>query len=209
MLEYINVLIKMEKIQFTKGCPNQCQYCYEPKEMEYYGPKIPNEDFQILDMNFLANPDCEKILKKLRRFEGRKELVCGVDYRILTQDICGRLYLANFIKIRWAWDYSFVSGQRKHNRVWKMFLKAGYKSKELSVFILANWKIPYVDCIKKLDLLKIWNVKVNDCCFDGGYKKVYNNESPMFWKLEDIKRFRKMCRKHNQMILFKIDPELK
>ena len=41
----------MKQIQFTKGCPNNCSYCYEPKEMEYYDPDIPmDEPLQILDM---------------------------------------------------------------------------------------------------------------------------------------------------------------
>ena len=84
-------------------------------------------------------------------------------------------------------------------------LKAGYKPKELSMFILVNWKTPYVDCVKKLDLLKVWNVKVNDCCWDGGYKQA----KPKYWDIDQVKRFRKMCRKHNQMVLFKIDPEVK
>ena len=60
------------------------------------------------------------------------------------------------------------------------------------------------DCVRKLDLLKIWNVKVNDCCFDGGYRLA----KPLQWKPEHIKKFRKMCRKHNQMIIHKLDPEV-
>ncbi len=83
--------------------------------------------------------------------------------------------------------------------------EAGYRSEDLSVFMLANWKIPYVECCKKLDLLKVWNVKVNDCCFDGGYKQA----KPKDWDIDQIKRFRAKCRLHNHMVLFKIDPELK
>ena len=202
-------LVKMEQIQFTKGCPNGCQYCYEPKEMEYYDPKIPVAEkiVQILDMNFLANPKCKQILRSLEHRNKSYELICGIDYRILLKDFEIALLLkkANFVKLRWAWDYTFASGQKKHRKVLQMFLKVGYKPEELSVFILVNWKIPYVDCVKKLDLLKIWNVKVNDCCWDGGYKQA----KPKYWDIDQIKRFRKMCRKHNQMVLFKIDPEVK
>ena len=196
----------IKKIQFTSGCPNNCNYCYELKEMRYYTPKIPmDQPFQILDMNLLSNPNALTIIAQCGLNKYPKELVCGVDFRLLNQDICNLLKQNNFIKIRWAWDYSFASGQRTHQKVWRMFKKAGYRSEDLSVFILANWKIPYSDCIKKLDLLKVWNVKVNDCCFDGGYKKA----KPKDWDIDQIKRFRKMCRKHNQMVRFKIDPELK
>ena len=193
----------MKQIQFTSGCPNGCIYCYEPIEIKTYDPLVPlNEELQILDMNFLANPNHISLLKKLQFNKKKKEFVCGVDFRLLTQEICDLMKKAHFHKVRWAWDYSFNS-QKKHNKVWKMFKKAGFKSEELSVFILVNWKIPYIDCCKKLDLLKVWNVKVNDCCYDGGYKIT----KPKYWTIDQIKKFRKMCRKHNQLVRFKIDPE--
>ena len=87
----------------------------------------------------------------------------------------------------------------------EMFVNAGYAPRDLSVFMIVNWKIPYVECCQKLDLLKIWNVKVNDCCWDGGYAIA----KPKYWTPEQIKKFRRMCRKHNQMVRFKIDPEYK
>ncbi len=193
----------MKKIQFTKGCPNGCQFCYEGKEMEYYDPKTPmGENIQILDMNFLANPKWAAIARTLFWKKCKTELVCGVDYRLLTQEIANLLNSCEFIKIRWAWDYQF-SQQKTHKKVMEMFVKAGYKPKELSVFMIVNWKIPYVECCQKLDLLKVWNVKINDCCWDGGYRKA----KPKYWTPEQIKKFRKACRKHNQMVLFGIDPE--
>jgi len=190
------------KIKFTDGCPNGCKYCYEPKEIKCYDPVIPitKELIQILDMNFLSNPKALKILSELPK--QKYEFVCGVDFRLLTQNICNLMKEKGFIKVRWAWDYTFNS-QKTHSKVWKMFKKAGYKSEELSVFIITNWKVPYNDCVKKLDLLKVWNVKVNDCCFDGGYRLA----KPHHWDIDQIKRFRRMCRKHNQLVRFKIDPE--
>lgn len=208
----------MKQIQFTKGCPNSCEFCYEPKEIEVYDPKIPEAEklVQILDMNILANPKHEEIMGDLMEAKNKAyELICGVDSRRLNQGLCNFFHNARFIKMRWAWDYNFGQ-QKKHQKVWKMFLKAGYKPHELSVFMLVNWKIPYEECCKKLDLLKIWNVKVNDCCFDGGYPKNeidfnkdkrFNNKR--FWDYSKIKKFRAKCRKHNQMVLFKIDPEYK
>ena len=198
---------ELNKIQFTSGCPNQCSYCYEPKEVREYYPEIPegNDLVQILDMNFLVNHRKYIWLDQLKAANNKHyEFICGVDFRLLTQEICYKLKESRFIKIRWAWDYGF-SQQKVHQKVWRMFKKAGYKSESLSVFILVNWRFSYIECLKKLDLLKVWNVKVNDCCFDGGYKQAAMG----FWDPAEIKDFRKRCRKHNQMVLFKIDPELK
>ena len=192
----------MKQIQFTKGCPNGCQFCYEPKEIQTYKVTIPEDkEIQILDMNFLANPKADSILFNLPK--KKYELICGVDYRGLTQGRCDFFKQRGFIKMRWAWDYHLTE-QKKHRKVRDMFVKAGYRPEELSVFMIVNWKIPYVDCCKKLDLLKVWNVKVNDCCWDGGYKQA----KPKYWTPEHIKKFRSMCRKHNQLVRFRIDPEL-
>lgn len=191
----------MEKIQFTSGCPNNCAYCYEPTKIKTFSVSIPEDKYiQILDMNFLANPLHKEILKIMPK--QKYELVCGVDYRRITQEIANLLKQKGFIKIRWAWDYSFMD-QKIHKKTWLILKKAGYRSEDLSVFILVNWKIPFIDCIRKLDLLKAWGVKVNDCCYNGGYKRA----KPEYWTPEQIKRFRAMCRKHNQIVLFKIDPE--
>jgi pyruvate-formate lyase-activating enzyme len=196
----------MKKIQFTKGCPNGCEYCYEPTEIEYLYPDIPKnkECVQILDMNFLCNPNAKSFLNALIGQNKSYELVCGIDYRRIDIETASLMKKAKFIKIRWAWDYNF--GQQKiHKKIKDMFLKVGYKPNDLSVFIIVNWKIPYIDCVKKLDLLKVWNVKVNDCCYDGGYRLA----KAKYWTPEQIKRFRKMCRKHNQIVNFGIDPEFK
>jgi len=192
------------KIQFTSGCPNSCSYCYEPKEIKTFNPEIPEtkELIQILDMNFLANPQAKDILKRIPK--RKYELVCGIDYRRLDQETADLLKKKGFIKIRWAWDFQFGQ-QRIHQKTWRKFIKAGYTPNSLSIFILVNWKIPYRDCCKKLDLMKVWNVKINDCCWDGGYKIA----KPIYWSPDQIKKFRHKCRKHNQMVLFRIDPEFK
>jgi hypothetical protein len=192
------------QIQFTSGCPNNCSYCYEQKEIKTFNPQVPITDdlIQILDMNFLANPSHLEILRSLPK--QHYEFICGVDYRLLSQEISDLMKVKGFQKVRWAWDYN-LGQQRIHKNILNIFLRSGFKSKDLSVFILVNWKIPFVDCMKKLNLLKVWNVKVNDCCWDGGYKLA----KPVYWKPEEIKRFRKECREHNQLIGFKIYPELR
>jgi hypothetical protein len=190
------------KIQFTKGCLNECPYCYEKPPIVCLDPKIPEDpEIQILDMNFLCNPQAKEILRSLPK--RRWEFVCGLDFRRMDPEICQLLKEKGFIKIRWAWDYGF-SSQRKHQHIWRMLKNAGFRPEDLSVFIIANWKIPYSDCLKKLELLKVWGVKVNDCCFDGGYKIA----KPLYWDIDQIKRFRAACRKHNQLVRFKIDPEV-
>jgi len=60
------------------------------------------------------------------------------------------------------------------------------------------------ECIKKLEVLKYWNIQVSDCWFPNGKK----NCKPVHWDLAEIKKFGRMCRKHNQRCRHNgIDPE--
>ncbi len=202
-------------IRITEGCPNGCEFCRETTEcgvepIYLEKPEIIRNKVKILDMNLLYKPMAVEMMNELgsERVNNKVvyyELVCGVDWRFMTQGKANALKSNRFQNIRFAWDHSVLQ-QMKIKDCLKMLLKAGYRAKTMSCFIISDWKISYEDCCKKLDLLKIWNVKVNDCWFD-------NTTSPNFqcnyWTFEQCKDFRRKCRKHNQMIIFGIDPELK
>lgn len=166
-------------------------------------------------MNILgARPDALDIIRTLgaKRVDGKRinyELTSGIDFRRMNDEVCQLLKENKFVKPRIAWDFG-LEFQYKIKDAIERLLKVGYKRKEIYIFVVVNWKIPYNDCLKKLDLLKVWNVKVNDCCWDGGYKVMLakNNEGGM-WTIQQLKEFRSKCRKHNQLVLFGIDPELK
>ena len=84
-------------------------------------------------------------------------------------------------------------------------VKAGYKTKHLMLFMVCNWRVSFEECLSKLDLCKIWRVKVSDSYFDG---LVMPHVVPVFWNLKEIKEFRKKVRKHNQLVIHGVDPEL-
>ena len=77
----------------------------------------------------------------------------------------------------------------------------------IMVFIICNWRIPYDQACRKLELLKVWNVQVADCYFDNQTFK--RGVIPLHWTDEQNKSFRKMCRRHDQLINFRIDPDFK
>jgi hypothetical protein len=193
-------------IRITDGCPNQCEYCYAPKEFQYHGiPEIERSVLKIMDMNLLAHPEAEVILSRLSNSCSEKELICGIDWRYLDDRKARLLKAADFKRIRLAWDGIF-GRQKEIKRAIEMLSRVGYQKRDLMLFIICNWKIPYEENLKKLDLCKVWNVKVADCWFDN---QISPNIKPIHWTLEQIKDFRHRVRKHNQMVLFGIDPELK
>lgn len=202
---------KEQWIRISEGCPNQCPFCYEPKEFKVFDiPEVVRNDVKIMDMNLLAKPEASVLLDILggKKANGKVveyELVCGIDYRFLTQEIAYKLYAYRFRRIRIAWDWGYGDQFKIKSAISKL-LKAGYKSKDLMIFMICNWKVTFVECIKKLNLCKYWNIKVADCYFDG---QVMPNVESVFWNAEEIKTFRHDVRKHNQFVLFGIDPELK
>jgi hypothetical protein len=197
-----------QRIELHRGCPWQHEYCYEPKIVEDFPiPKLVRNHVEILDMNPLARKDFFDILIQLafQKVNGKLvyyEAICGFDFRFLTQKIADKLKRTRFLRPRLAWDGSF-SDQYKIKDAINMLIKAGYKRNETSLFMIVNWKIPYRECLRKLDLMKVWNVKVCDCCYDGGYKYA----TPTFWTREQLTKIRRICRKHNQLVLFGIDPQ--
>ncbi len=200
-----------QQIRITEGCPNNCPYCYEPQEYKVFGiPKIERNKVRISDMNILCKKEALEIIKDLGDIKVNDkvvyyELICGIDYRFLTQELANALKESRFIKIRFAWDWG-LKDQYKIKDAIKILKKAGYKAKEITLFMICNWKIPYGWNLQKLDLCKIWSVKVADCYFDN---QTSPNIIPIDWKKEQIKDFRKKCRKHNQLINFEIDPDIK
>jgi hypothetical protein len=198
-------------IRISEGCPNGCPFCYEPHEEKVFGiPEIVRNDVKIMDMNLLSKSNAIEIIHELgkRRVGGKVvnyELICGIDWRFLTPELARTLKEARFKRIRLAWDFGYGQ-QFKIKDAIETLLKAGYKRKEIMVFMICNWEITEQECLKKLDLCKVWGVKVGDCWFDG---QTSPNIKPIGWTADKIKEFRGKVRKHNQLVLFGVDPEFK
>lgn len=212
----------MQRIRITEGCPHNHPYCYEPTEIKVFGvPEIERNKVQITDMNLLCKEECISLIKELgsKRVNNKViyyELMCGIDYRFLTEEIAELLYKYRFGKfnkngiwsrnIRIAWDMFYRDQFAIKDAIDKL-VKAEYKPNEIMIFMICNWKIPFEMNCNKLDLCKIWGVQVSDCYYDNQtFKK---GVIPIYWTSEQNKTFRKMCRRHNQLVTFRIDPEVK
>lgn len=163
----------------------------------------------IMDMNLLAKPEALHIINDLgsRKVNNKVvyySLICGIDWRFLTQELSDSLHNNRFKKIRLAWDFGFAH-QKRVKKAIEMLRKSGYKNPdEVMVFMVCNWKTEYETNLRKLDLLKVWRCQVSDCWYDN---QLPPNINPVHWTKEHIKDFRSRCRKHNHLVTFGIDPE--
>jgi predicted transglutaminase-like protease len=200
---------KEQYIRITEGCPNNCPYCYEPTEIKVFGiPEIVRNDVKIMDMNLLCKPEALAILQELKDklVDGKVvyySLICGIDWRFLTPELAQALHDARIAKIRLAWDYGFHH-QFKVMKAVKALKKAGYANNKIMIFMVCNWKTPYEENLRKLEVAKVWGVQVSDCWFDN---QLPPNINPIHWTAEQIKDFRKRCRKHNHLVTYGYDPE--
>jgi hypothetical protein len=209
-------------IRLSEGCPNNCEYCYEPIEQLLFEiPKIVRTKVKVMDMNLLAKPEALRIIRSLGQLKVNNrvvhyEMICGIDYRFLGPEIAEALKKARFgifnkrgkwrSAIRIAWDGAYSLNPRIKEAV-DILIEAGFrpfKPRGIGMFILANWKIPYEECVKKLDLAKCWGTQVFDCYFDN---QVSPRILPIYWSEGQIRQFRAKVRKHNQLVAFRIDPE--
>ena len=67
--------------------------------------------------------------------------------------------------------------------------------------------ISYDENCKKLDLCKIWNVKVADCYYDNQIE-IFKKFIPIGWTTQQARDFRRSVRKHNRLVNWKIDPKI-
>ncbi len=200
-------------IRLSEGCLNGCPYCREgienPELKVFEITELVRNKVKIMDMNLLCHPEALEIIRELgRRKVNNKviyyELLCGVDYRFLTQELAVSLKQARFKNIRLAWDFSFFL-QKEIKEKTKLLLNVGYSPKDIMIFVICNWKTTYEENLRKMELCKIWNFQMADCYFDN---QLSSNIKPIHWTEEQIKDFRSKVRKHNQMVNFGIDPEL-
>jgi len=207
---YNKVKKDQQWIRLSQGCPHNCPYCNEPIDYEVYDiPKIEKNKIGIIDMNLLCKPQALDMLRKLPNNNGSKiyyDFICGIDYRFLTKDIALELKRLNVKRVRIAWDW-FYKDQIKIKDGIKILLSVGYKSKDIMIFMICNWKISFDECCRKLDVCKVWNVLVADCYFDN-QTKIHKKFIPIGWTTEQAYMFRSKVRKHNQLVNFGIDPQL-
>jgi len=206
---------EFQMIRLSEGyCPHKCPWCLEWKEairkQDYKLPNIVRRDIRLSDMNILASNDPLSKINQFRgiRVEGKVVypwLICGVDYRFLNQEISNALKYSRFIKIHIAWDKNMDHKEKIISAI-KMLVQSGYKSKDLSVFMICNHpSISFDECMQKFYVCHDIGVKINDCYFDNQYGR--KEKIPIGWTSNEIKSFRKTIRKHNQILNFGIDPE--
>jgi len=214
--------IDFQILHTTRGCPRRCPFCGTWRiEPEFIYKKtikdlIKFKKVVFYDNNLLLNPYVEDILKELIELkkEGRISWVesqGGFDGRVLSEKpfLAEMLKKAGFRYPRIAWDWSYKEYKRIFNQI-NILLKAGYKSKEIFVFMLYNWDLSFEEMERKRIKCWEWKVQISDCRYRP-LDQLYDHYNPRKeqtlddyyihekggWTDKLVKQFRKNVREQN------------
>lgn len=223
-----------------RGCIRHCSFCgtwkIEPERVNKTKEQIIEELQKVgknkiifYDNNILANPHIKEILTEFQTLKINDKSVSfesqsGFDGRLLEKDpeLGYLIHKARFQNIRIAWD----NGLKDKDSITKQieFLNnAGYSKKDISVFMIYNFDLPYEDMCKKIDYCGKLGVQITDCRyrpldldFDnynphmryGQPNGSYYIHTKAGWTDKKIREFRIKVRKHNIWIRYAKDKGL-
>ena len=210
--------VKYQIIHTSRGCLRKCAYCgvwkIEPKFIckDSIKNEIITNSIIFYDNNLLANPYISNILKELIDIRKQKpsfhcESQCGIDARLLTEEISLLLKKAGFKNMRIAWDWNFGDWKKIQDSI-EMLCSAGFRRKDLYVFMIYNWEIPFDEMEKKRIKCWNWQVQIADCRFRridqtiDNYKPLKKQSANDYfihpkWSDNLIKEFRRRVRRQN------------
>jgi hypothetical protein len=224
---YDLVDVDYQIIHTTRGCIRRCDFCGTWKiEPEFtYKKSIQDEICSnriiFYDNNLLANPYIEKILEELSNAEHKGKAVysesqCGIDGRLLTQELANLLKKARFINPRIGWDHEYEQ-YRTIKKQLDILVNAGYRMSDIYIFMVYNWDIPFKEMEKKRLKCQEWGVQIADCrfrplnqTFDYYDTKKEQTDKDYYihpnWTDREIKQFRRNVRRQNicvrQILIF-------
>lgn len=230
-------LVDYHATHMMRGCIRKCSFCgtwkLEPERTNKTKEEIINELIAIgknkvifFDNNILANPGIKGILEEFMtlRINGRPvifESQSGFDGRLLERspELATLIKKARFQNVRIAWDNGLEDRYSIKKQI-GILNKAGYSSKNISVFMIYNFIIPYETMLKKIVSCKKLGVQIADCRYrpldldydnynahirhgqpDGSY--YIHRESG--WTDVKVRDFRSRVRKHNIWVRYAKD----
>jgi hypothetical protein len=207
----------------SRGCRRKCSFCGTWRIEPQFAPlstikdRVIRRKLVFYDNNFLMNPHVEQILQELAELKSRKALLwcesqSGFDGRILLErpSLAKLIRKAGFRYPRIAWDWKYEEFPRIQEQL-RLLTEAGYPPREMYVFVLYNWDIPFEEMEKKRVKCWEWGVQIADCRYRP-LDQLYDNYRPdhidqasgdyyihetAHWTDKLVKQFRRNVRQQN------------
>ncbi len=244
--EYIGYELDFQILHASRGCRRHCEFCGTWKiENEIVNKssivaEIKKKNLVFYDNNFFHNPNIEDILSELITLKERKQISVvesqsGFDGRELLENpkLAILIKKAGFKYPKIAWDWGLNQEHLIKQQI-DILKDAGYKSRDISVFMIYNWKYTFDEMEEKRKKCWNWRVQISDCRYRP-LDQLFDNYNPHLmnqsiddyyihtasgWNDTKIKLFRRHIRQQNICIRqrlnfysskierFKIDKEI-
>ena len=233
---YDLVDVDYQIIHTSRGCIRQCGFCgtyiIEPdwrckksikeeilkNQENLYDKKKKNlKKIIFYDHNLLANEHIENILDDLIELKKEKKITyvesqSGFDGRILMKKphLAEKLKKAGFKNPKIAWDHRMRDAPKIKKQI-DLLIDAGFVAKEISIFMIYNYEIPYEEMEEKRQKCAEWKVQITDCRYrplnaeDDNYSSYKREQGPKDyhihtgsgWTDAKVRKFRRNIRRHN------------
>lgn len=233
---YDLVDVDYQIIHTSRGCIRKCGFCgtyiiepvwdckssikeeiEENQKRQYEHNKKPLKKIIFYDNNLLANEHIENILDDLIELKKEKKITyvesqSGFDGRILMEKpyLADKLKKAGFKNPKIAWDHSLKQAPKIKEQI-DLLINAGFTAKEISIFMIYNYELPYEEMEEKRQLCAEWKVQITDCRYrpldaeDDNYSSYKREQGPedyhihteSGWTDAKVRKFRRNIRRHN------------
>ena len=233
---YDLVDVDYQIIHTSRGCIRQCGFCgtyiIEPdwrckksikeeilkNQENLYDKKKKNlKKIIFYDNNLLATEHIENILDDLIELKKEKKITyvesqSGFDGRILMKKphLAEKLKKAGFKNPKIAWDHRMRDAPKIKKQI-DLLIDAGFVAKEISIFMIYNYEIPYEEMEEKRQKCAEWKVQITDCRYrplnaeDDNYSSYKREQGPKDyhihtgsgWTDAKVRKFRRNIRRHN------------
>lgn len=227
---YDLVDVDYQILHTTRGCIRKCGFCgtyiIEPKWIckKSIKNEIIKKKLIFYDNNLLANEYIENILEELIELKQEHKITyiesqSGFDGRILLKNpkIATMLKKAGFKNPKIAWDYGVAQNKYIKKQI-DILIKAGFKPKEISIFMIYNYDLNYNEMEEKRVYCANWGVQITDCRYRP-LDQTFDEYSPHKtkgqtnkdyyihpkWTDSEIRKYRRNIRRHNICMRHEVD----
>ena len=224
---YDLVDVDYQILRTSRGCLRNCSFCGNYKlspfrKVSSIKNQICSKRVIFYDDNILMNPHIKNILKELISLRKQRKInyvesQSGFDGRLLQKcpELAKLLKDAGFKYPKIAWDYGLKDASNIKSQI-DLLINAGYKSKDISIFMIYNYNLDYDVLEAKRVKCAKYGVQVADSryrplnqTFDNynSYKRSQTSDDYYIhpnWTDEQIRKFRRHVRYHNICIRFNI-----
>lgn len=207
-------------IHSTRGCERHCNFCYawklepEPTSKRSIANEVCSNKLVFYDNNLLKNKYIDELLEEIANLKWNQRSVrcesqSGFDGRILEErpELAFALKKARFDNPKIAWDGDYKQWRHIEKQI-EILKGAGYPGRDISVFMIFNWKIPFLEMEKKRLKCWKWKVQITDCryrpttqLYDYFNARIPQTSKDYYihskWTDAEVKQFRRNVRKQN------------